>query len=53
VANTPYIILVKHGLMNVPQRDDLALHGFVGPWIHPTPAVYDPETWFWDNPGAH
>jgi peptide/nickel transport system substrate-binding protein len=53
VANTPYIILVKHGLMNVPQRDDLALHGFVGPWIHPTPAVFVPETWFWDNPGAH
>ena len=31
----------------------LALSGFVGPWIHPTPAVYDPETWYWDNPAAH
>jgi len=53
VANAPNIILVKRGLMNVPQRDNLALNGFVGPWIHPTPAVYDPETWYWDNPAAH
>ena len=35
------------------QAEDLALSGFVGPWIHPTPAVYDPETWYWDNPAAH
>ena len=53
VANTPRVIAVKKGLKNVPQRDDLALHGFVNPWIHPTPAVYDPETWYWDNPAAH
>jgi peptide/nickel transport system substrate-binding protein len=53
VANPPRIVLVKKGLMNVPKRDDLALGGFVNPWIHPTPAVYDPETWYWDNPAAH
>lgn len=53
VANYPRIIIVKKGLMNVPQKEDLAQGGFVNPWIHPTPAVYDPETWFWDNPEAH
>jgi peptide/nickel transport system substrate-binding protein len=53
VANYPRIILVKEGLLNVPKREDLALGGFVNPWIHPTPAVYDPETWFWDDPAAH
>jgi peptide/nickel transport system substrate-binding protein len=53
VANAPTIVLVRRGLLNTPRRDDLALNGFVGPWIHPTPAVYDPETWYWDNPAAH
>ncbi|HEU5314837.1 MAG TPA: ABC transporter substrate-binding protein [Chloroflexota bacterium] len=53
VANPPRVVLVKKGLLNVPARTDLALGGFVNPWIHPTPAVYDPETWYWDNPAAH
>jgi peptide/nickel transport system substrate-binding protein len=53
VANAPLPFLVKAGLGNVPQQTDLALGGFCGPWIHPTPAVYDPETWFWDNPSQH
>jgi peptide/nickel transport system substrate-binding protein len=53
VSNAPYPFLVKNGLMNVPQQEDLALGGFCAPWIHPTPAVYDPETWFWDDPDAH
>jgi peptide/nickel transport system substrate-binding protein len=56
IANPPRIILVKKGLMNVPTRDDLlkeGLGGFVNPWIIPSPAVYDPETWYWDNPDAH
>jgi peptide/nickel transport system substrate-binding protein len=56
VANFPRIILVKEGLMNVPTTDDLkawGLGGFVNPWIHPTPAVYDPETWFFSNPDEH
>ncbi len=56
IANPPRIILVKKGLMNVPTRDDLlaeGLGGFVNPWIIPSPAVYDPETWYWDDPSAH
>ena len=53
VANYPRIVLVKRGLMNVPRREDLTLHGFTNPWHHPTPAVYDPETWYWDNPQEH
>ncbi len=53
VANTADVVLVKQGLTNVPKHDDLALGGFCGPWIHPTPAVYDPETWFWDAPDKH
>ena len=53
VANYPRIVLYKEGLMNVPKREDLALHGFVNTWIHPTPAVYDPEAYYWDNPQEH
>lgn len=53
VANYPRIIMVKKGLMNVPKKEELAQGGFVNPWIHPTPAVYDPETWFWDDPTQH
>jgi peptide/nickel transport system substrate-binding protein len=58
VANTPRPILVRKGLMNVPTRDDLGTangyqFGFVNPWIHPTPAVYDPETYYWDDPTKH
>lgn len=55
-ANTPRIILVMKGMMNVPTREDLlkeGLGGFVNPWIIPSPATYDPETWFWDDPSAH
>jgi peptide/nickel transport system substrate-binding protein len=56
IANPPRIILVKEGLLNVPTREDLlaeGLGGFVNPWIIPSPAVYDPETWYWDDPAAH
>jgi len=53
VANFPRPFIVKSGLTNVPKKEDLALGGFTDPWIHPTPAVYDPETWFWDNPDEH
>jgi peptide/nickel transport system substrate-binding protein len=53
VANFQRVFIVKNGLMNVPMREDLALGGFTDPWIHPTPAVYDPETWYWDDPSAH
>ncbi|MGW5362799.1 ABC transporter substrate-binding protein [Actinopolymorpha pittospori] len=53
VANTPQLVLVHKDLRNVPRRDNLALGGFVNPWQHPTPAVYDPETYFWSNPDEH
>ena len=53
VANFERVYIVKNGLMNVPRKEELALGGFTDPWIHPTPAVYDPETWFWDDPSKH
>jgi peptide/nickel transport system substrate-binding protein len=56
ITNPPRIILVRKGLLNVPTSEDLlkdGLGGFVNPWIIPSPAVYDPETWFWDDPTAH
>ena len=34
-------------------KENLALGGFAAPWIHPSPAVYDPETWYWQNPESH
>ena len=46
--------MLRHTDMgNVPLRDNLALGGFTAPWIHPTPAVYDPATFFWNNPDQH
>ena len=53
VANFERVFIIKNGLQNVPKKEDLALGGFTDPWIHPTPAVYDPETWFWDDPAKH
>ncbi|MEJ7653592.1 MAG: ABC transporter substrate-binding protein [Chloroflexia bacterium] len=53
VSNYPRIVLAHEGLRNVPTRDQLALNGFVNTWIHPTPAAYDPEAYFWDDPEAH
>jgi peptide/nickel transport system substrate-binding protein len=53
VANIPRMILVKKDLKNVPTHDDLATGGFVDFWAHPTPAVYDPEAFYWDNPEQH
>ncbi|ACZ42711.1 extracellular solute-binding protein family 5 [Thermobaculum terrenum ATCC BAA-798] len=55
-ANTPRIELFHKDLRNWPTHDDLkswGQGGFVNPWIHPTPAVYDPETWYWENPDQH
>jgi len=53
VANYPQIVVKNKDLKNVPTHDQLALGGFVNPWIHPTPAVYDIETYYWDNPDNH
>jgi peptide/nickel transport system substrate-binding protein len=53
VANYPQVMVIKTDLKNVPRKANLAQGGMVNPWIHPTPAVYDPECYFWDNPGEH
>lgn len=53
VANSPLLQLAHRDLRNVPDAGQLAQGGMAGPWTHPTPAVYDPETWFWSNPDAH
>ncbi len=56
VANYPQLIMPKQDLKNVPTRQDLlkyAQGGFTNPWIHPTPAVYDPETFYYENPDQH
>jgi peptide/nickel transport system substrate-binding protein len=52
VANFPQIEVVKRGLRNVPQREELARQGFVNDWEYPTPAAYDPEAWYWDDPAS-
>jgi peptide/nickel transport system substrate-binding protein len=53
VANYPQMTLHKGDLHNVPARDQLALGGMVNTWAHPTPACYDPEAYFWENPEEH
>ena len=53
VANQPTIVLVREGMNNVPAQENLTLGGFTVPAIHPTPAVYDPESWYWENPEEH
>jgi peptide/nickel transport system substrate-binding protein len=53
VANYPQPMYVKKDLHNVPKQEELAQGGMVNPWIHPTPAVYDPETYYWENPDQH
>ncbi|HEY8789941.1 MAG TPA: ABC transporter substrate-binding protein [Actinopolymorphaceae bacterium] len=53
VANAPAVEVHKVGLNNVPTRDNLALGGMTNPYGHPTPAVYDPESFFWDKPADH
>jgi peptide/nickel transport system substrate-binding protein len=45
VANYPRIIFVSRDMTNVPYREDLALGGFVNPWIIPYPAVTNTETY--------
>jgi peptide/nickel transport system substrate-binding protein len=53
VANYPRIVLVHEDMRNVPRQEELVLNGFVNTWIHPTPAVYDPEAYYWENPEEH
>ncbi len=53
VANVPNVMVKKTELKNMPLKENLALGGFSDPWIHPTPAVYDPATYYWENPDQH
>jgi peptide/nickel transport system substrate-binding protein len=50
VANYPAVIVAKNGLGNVPRKENLGQGGLVNPWGHPTPAVYDPECYYWEKP---
>lgn len=53
VANFPQVFVKKKDMRNIPTRENLAQGGMINPWIHPTPAVYDPETFYWENPEEH
>jgi ABC-type transport system substrate-binding protein len=53
VGNFPVVELAHQELRNVPSRDNLRLNGLICPWQHPTPAAYDPEAFFWNNPKEH
>ena len=53
VADYPQIELAHHDLANVPKGSNLKAGGSVNSWIHPTPAVYDPESYFWRSPKEH
>ncbi|MGW0231523.1 ABC transporter substrate-binding protein [Actinopolymorpha singaporensis] len=53
VANFPTPLVVHQDLRNVPSRDELAYGGLANTWSHPTPAVYDPEAYYWENPSEH
>jgi peptide/nickel transport system substrate-binding protein len=53
VANTPRIVLAHGELRNVPRSENLALGGWTNPWFLPSPAAYDPETFYWSTPAAH
>ncbi len=46
VANYPRIVVVSNKMKNVPDKDDLALGGFVNPWIVPYPAVTNPAQYW-------
>lgn len=53
VANEPLPIIISNELLNVPAREELALNGFICPWIIPSPAITNPETYAFRNPEAH
>jgi ABC-type transport system substrate-binding protein len=53
VAKGLRVMVIHKELQNVPRKENLALGGWVDAWTHPTPAVYDPEAYFWANPEEH
>ncbi|GAB3921674.1 peptide ABC transporter substrate-binding protein [Microlunatus endophyticus] len=52
-ANYQNVVTKSKDLGNVPTSDNLALGGITNPWHTPTPAMYDPELWFWSDPTKH
>jgi peptide/nickel transport system substrate-binding protein len=49
VTNYPIVIVSKTALGNVPKKENLATGGLCNAWGHPTPAVYDPESFYWEK----
>ncbi|MEN6478298.1 MAG: ABC transporter substrate-binding protein [Anaerolineales bacterium] len=47
VANQSRIYIKNQDLINVPDKEDLALGGFSDPWIVPHPALHNTETFSW------
>ena len=46
VNNTPRVGVVSNRMKNVPRREDLALGGFVDPWIMSYSAILNPPTFY-------
>lgn len=44
VANYPRVVFVGNKMVNIPKKEELALGGFVNPWIIPYPAILNTET---------
>ena len=47
------VITKNRDLANVPEAKNLSLSGNANPWENPTPAMYNPECWYWTNPDQH
>lgn len=45
VADYPHIVIVSNHLQNVPKKEQMALGGFIKPWILAYPAITNPETY--------
>lgn len=48
VADYPRPLIAKNNMRNVPDGDDLALGGFVNPWIMVYPAITNTETYYYE-----
>lgn len=48
-GNYPRLVVVKHNLRNVPDAEQLALGGFVNPWIVPYPAITNTEAYYFSD----
>jgi peptide/nickel transport system substrate-binding protein len=53
VADFPNVVVTKTALRNVPTHENLATGGITNPWQVPCPAIYDPESFYWDSPDQH